>query len=357
MDLPVDPNVTAPVRQGEEIDAARLVEYLRSLGGEFAGAVEVEQFPSGHSNLTYLVRAGAREMVLRRPPFGSKVKSAHDMSREYRVLSRLHPLYAPAPRPIAYCDDDAVVGAPFYLMERRRGLVIRKEVPAELASRPATLRRVAEALIANLGALHAIDLDATGLRELGKPEGYVRRQVEGWTKRWNDARTEEVADVEEAARWLAARLPAESGASLIHNDYKLDNVMLDPRDPSRIVAVLDWEMATVGDPLMDLGTALSYWVEAGDPEEFLSQRLAPTAQPGFLSRREAAEHYARATGRDLSNIVYYYVFGLFKTAVIIQQIYYRWVHGHTRDERFGAFGAMVAALARQAARSAERGEV
>jgi aminoglycoside phosphotransferase (APT) family kinase protein len=357
MDLSLDPNVTAPVRDGEQLDAARLGEYLRALSPDFQGRIDIEQFPAGHSNLTYLVRAGARELVLRRPPFGSRVISAHDMSREFRVLSRLHPLYAPAPRPIAYCDDASVLGAPFYLMERRRGLVVRKEFPARLARSPATLRRIAESLVDNLGALHAIDLHATGLAAIGKPEGYVRRQVEGWTRRWSDARTEDVPEVERVAGWLADRLPPESGASLIHNDYKLDNVMLDPADPARIVAVLDWEMATVGDPLMDLGAALAYWVEAGDPGEFLAQRLAPTAQPGFLTRREAAARYASATGRDLANVAYYYVFGLFKTAVVIQQIYYRWVHGHTRDERFAGFGAMVVALARQAAAAAGRESV
>jgi len=363
MDLPLDPNTTAPVRAGEELDAAALERFLRDTLLGFEGPVTIEQFPSGHSNLTYLVRAGGGEragsieMVLRRPPFGTTVKSAHDMGREFRVLSRLHTLYAPAPRPIAFCADASVIGAPFYLMERRHGLVIRKEMPADLAASPAALARLSASIIDNLATLHGLDLQATGLAELGKPEGYVTRQIEGWTRRWNDARTRDIADVESVARWLAANRPPESGASLIHNDYKLDNLMLDPADPTRIVAVLDWEMATVGDPLMDFGTALSYWVEAGDPREFLHLRFAPTAHAGFLTRREASLRYAGRTGRDVTNIAYYYVFGLFKVAVILQQIYYRWVKGLTRDDRFAAFDAMVRALAAQAAATVQSGRI
>ncbi len=352
-----DPNQAAPVRDGEQLDAAGLARYLREAMPELDGAVEIQQFPSGHSNLTYLVRAGGEEMVLRRPPFGSRVKTAHDMGREYRVLSKLHPIFPPAPRPLHYCEDPAVLGAPFYLMERRRGLVIRKELPAELESSPALLGRLSESCIENLATMHGLDLDVTGLRELGKPDGYARRQIEGWSRRWGEARTEEIPAMTELARWLAARMPAESGVSLIHNDYKLDNLMLDPNDVTRIVAVLDWEMATIGDPLMDFGTSLSYWVEAGDPPEFLNQRLAPTARPGFLTRREAADHYARVSGRDLSGLVYYYVYGLFKVAVIIQQIYFRYVRGLTHDERFAGFGEMVRALACQAVVAAEHDSV
>jgi len=352
-----DPNHTAPVRAGEELDLARLGDFLRERLPEFAAALEVEQFPSGHSNLTYLVRSGTGELVLRRPPFGTKVKSAHDMGREYRVLSRLSKVYPKAPRPLLYCEDPAVVGAPFYLMERLRGIVIRKDLPPELAAAPETLRRLSESFIENLALLHGLEVRSCGLDDLGKPEGYVARQIEGWTRRWQDAQTEAVPGIDQLAAWLAGHAPPESGASLIHNDYKLDNLLLDPEDPTRIVGVLDWEMATLGDPLMDFGTTLSYWVEPGDPPEFLALRFAPTARPGFLSRAQLVEHYARASGRDLSNVLYYYVYGLFKVAVVVQQIYYRWVHGLTRDERFSILGETAKALGRQAAEAVEAGSI
>ena len=346
-----DLNPSVPPRPGEEIDQAALEAYLRVHLGD-RGPLRIEQFPSGHSNLTYLVRLGDSEFVLRRPPFGSKVKSAHDMGREYRVLSQLHRVYTPAPRPILYCDDISVIGAPFYLMERLRGIVVRKELPPDIAASPELCRKLSGAVIDNLAALHTIDLETAGLNDFGKPEGYVRRQIEGWTRRWHDAKTEEAPEMDTLASWLEALIPSERGASLIHNDYKLDNMLLDPDDPTHITGLLDWEMATVGDPLMDLGTALSYWVEAGDPPEFLAARLAPTAMPGFHTRAEFVERYARCTGIDVSGIAFYHVYGLFKLAVILQQIYFRYHHGLTRDDRFAGFGQVIQALARQAVRTA-----
>lgn len=348
-----DNNPAAPPRAGEELDAARLGEWL----GE---AVTVEQFPAGHSNLTYLVRtvAAGKEYVLRRPPFGTQVKGAHDMGREFRVLSGLHTIYAPAPRPYRYCDDLAVLGAPFYLMERLPGVVIRKQLPPNLAASAELCRRVSFALVDNLAALHALDLDAAGLADFGKPAGYVRRQIEGWTRRWQDAQTEEVAAMDEAGRWLAARMPADSGqAALIHNDYKLDNILLDPVEPTRITGLLDWEMATVGDPLMDLGTALSYWIEAADPPAFRDLRFSPTTAPGFITRSEYLARYEEASGRAVAEPVYYYVYGIFKLAVILQQIYYRYAHGHTRDERFARLGEVAKGLGRQAVQSIEAGHL
>jgi aminoglycoside phosphotransferase (APT) family kinase protein len=297
-----------------------------------------------------MVRVGDTDYVLRRPPFGTQVKSAHDMGREYRVLSKLHAVFPQAPRPLLYCDDPAVLGAPFYLMQRLRGLVIRKELPAALAADPARCRELSRSLVDTLARLHSVDLAEAGLDGFGKPQGYVRRQIEGWTARWRDARTTDVEEMDQLAAWLAERMPTESGAALIHNDYKLDNVMVDPEGLTTVTGVLDWEMATVGDPLMDLGTALSYWVESTDPPEFLSSRLAPTASPGFYTRREVVERYAEATGRQVPHPEYYLAYGLFKLAVILQQIYHRYVHGHTRDHRFAGFGEVVLALARQGAR-------
>ncbi|MCC6539242.1 MAG: phosphotransferase family protein [Bryobacterales bacterium] len=348
----VDANPTAAPRPGEELDLAKLAAWFGR------GALLVEQFPSGHSNLTYRVQVAAsgEEFVLRRPPFGTRVKSAHDMGREYRVLSRLHAVFPAAPRPVAYCEDDAVLGAPFYLMERLPGMVIRKELPAVLVGNAVGCRRLSEALVDNLAALHSVDLAAAGLDTFGKPEGYVRRQIEGWTRRWADAQTEDVPEMNRALAWLAAHMPADSAApALIHNDYKLDNILVDPADPARITGLLDWEMATVGDPLMDLGTALSYWVEPADPPAFRNLRFSPTAMPGFFTRREFVERYAGRTGRDVPHPVYYYVYGLCKLAVILQQIYYRYVHGHTRDERFAVLGASAVGLARQAEASIASG--
>ena len=344
-------NLTAPPRAGEELDVARLEAWLGQ------GPVTCGQFPAGHSNLTYLISVAGKELVLRRPPFGTRVKTAHDMSREYRVLSKLYLVYPPAPRPTVYCQDLAVIGAPFYLMERRPGIVIRKQLPASLAASPELCRRLSIALVDNLAVLHGLDLNAAGLADFGRPEGYIRRQIEGWSQRWKDAQTEDVPAMNQAAQWLAAEMPAESGASLIHNDYKLDNVLVDPDDPSRITGLLDWEMATVGDPLMDLGTALSYWIEASDPLPFQQLRFSPTTAPGFITRGEFVERYVERGGRMPVNPVYYYVYGLFKLAVILQQIYYRYVSGHTTDERFAPLGEVAKGLGRQACEAIARGRI
>jgi aminoglycoside phosphotransferase (APT) family kinase protein len=348
---------TASVRAGEELPVERLQACLREHFPDTPGPLVVEQFPHGHSNLTYLLRLGDRELVLRRPPFGNQVKSAHDMGREYRVLSKLCAVYPAAPRPYFYCEDDSVLGAPFYVMERRHGIVLRKAAAAGLGGDPQIARRLDLALIDSLARLHLLDYRAAGLGDLGKPEGYVTRQVSGWTNRYAAARTDDVPAVEHVARWLTEHLPAESGSALIHNDYKFDNLLLDPHDLTRIVAVLDWEMATIGDPLMDLGSSLSYWVEAEDGPELQATAMGPTNVPGSLTRRQLAERYAEITGRDLSNILFYYCFGLFKTAVIVQQIYARYVRGHTRDARFALMNEVVAALSHQADQALETGQI
>jgi aminoglycoside phosphotransferase (APT) family kinase protein len=355
---------TRAVRDGEQLDAARLEAYLRAQTGISLGLVkgpiEIEQFPSGHSNLTYLVRApagdGIRELVLRRPPFGSKVKTAHDMGREHRILSQLHAVF-PAPRPLLYCEDAEVIGAPFYLMERVRGLVLRRTPPPGLDFSPDLARHLSLAFADCLAALHAVDYRAIGLGDLGKPEGYVARQVGGWTRRWKDAQTDDVPDVDAVATWLAARIPVESAAALIHNDFKYDNLVLDAAGPTRILAVLDWEMATLGDPLMDLGTALSYWVEAGDSDELKLIAFGPTAAPGSLTRLQLAERYAERAGRALPDLTFYYCFALFKTAVVAQQIYRRFQQGLTHDPRFAGMIVAVRVLSAAAAKAAARGRI
>jgi len=341
----------APIRPGEELDVRALAAYL---SGKLPGAgegLEIRQFPGGHSNLTYLLRAGGREYVLRRPPLGPVAPKAHDMAREYNVLRAVHPLFPLAPRALLLCEDPAVLGAVFFVMERREGLILRRELPPGLAGDAEFGRLVSQAFVECLAALHAVD--ASGVL-LGRPAGFLERQVRGWAERWERARTGESPQMDWLIRWLADRLPASGPPTLVHNDYKLDNVMLDPRDPCRVTAVLDWEMATAGDPLVDLGCVLCYWPEAGDPPERREAISAVTARPGWYTRAQLTERYAARTGRDLSGLGYYEVFGLFKVAVVLQQIYYRYRRGQTRDERFRHFDLRVRGLIEAAARVAER---
>jgi aminoglycoside phosphotransferase (APT) family kinase protein len=346
-----------PVRPGEELDVGKLQAYLSTHLPDLAGPLTVEQFPAGHSNLTYLLRVGERELVLRRPPFGAKIKTAHDMGREYRILSRLVAVYPRVPRPLLYCEDESVMGAPFYVMERLKGVILRAMVPRGLELSPALMSGLSESFVNNLVEIHRVDPQAAGLGDLGRPEGYVRRQIEGWTRRYCNARTDDVPDVERAAAWLAENMPAEAGASLIHNDYKYDNLVLDPADLSRIIGVLDWEMATVGDPLMDLGTTLGYWVDPDDPDEMLAMPFGLTTLPGNFSRRELAQRYAELSGHDLSNILFYYIYGLFKVIVIVQQIYARYQAGLTQDERFAMLIYVVRVLGQTATLAIEKGRI
>lgn len=320
--------------------------------------VEIEQFPGGHSNLTYLLRFGEREMVLRRPPFGSKVRTAHDMGREFRVLSRLQGHYPKAPATLAHCDDPAVIGAPFYVMERVRGVIFRDQRrPEGMDLTPARMRALSEAVVDGLAELHAVDYQAAGLGDFGRPEGYVERQVTGWRQRWEGSRTDDVPDVERAAGWLSEHLPkASSLPTLVHNDYKYDNVVYAP-DLSRIVAVLDWEMSTLGDPVLDLGTSLGYWIDPDDDPALWSLPSGPTVLPGNLSRTDVVQRYAETTGRDVSGIVFAYAFGLFKIAVIAQQIYYRFKQGLTQDPRFAAMLPGVFRLGRAAVSAIDKGRI
>lgn len=342
------------VRTGEELDLARLSAYLsQHLDGP--GPLTVEQFPSGHSNLTYLVTWGGRELVLRRPPFGSTVKSAHDMGREYRVLSKLHDVYNVAPKVILYCDDLSVLDAPFYLMEPIRGIILRRELPPGMQLSPARARQLSEAFLDNLVRLHNLDYEHIGLDDLGKPRGYLERQVKGWIERYHHSATHDLAEVERISTWLARNLPASNDATLIHNDYKYDNVVLNSDDVTKIVGVLDWEMCTIGDPLSDLGTTLAYWTDPSDPAELKEICSAPTTVPGTLTRLQLAQRYALATGRDIHEMVFYLTFARFKVAVIIQQIYYRYAHGLTHDERFAAMPHRVAVLMRASLHCAESG--
>ena len=346
----------APVRRGEALDSAALEHYLLANLPDAAGPLVVTQFPGGFSNLTYLLRLGDQELVLRRPPLGAAIKSAHDMGREYRVLRALHPVYPKTPRPLLYCDDETVIGAPFYVMERRRGVILRGQPPAALNLTPAVMRQIAGAAIDNLAAIHAIDYAAAGLDDLGRPDGYVARQLDGWTKRYRAAQTDDLATLETLIDWLATHQPLESGAALIHNDYKFDNLMLAPDDLTEIVAVLDWEMCTLGDPLLDLGTTLGYWIEPGDPPA-LQAMLGLTAAPGNLTRQEVVARYTAASGRTVDDPRFYYLYGVFKIAVIVQQIYARYRRGATQDARFARLGAVVAACGQLGAAAIEQGRI
>jgi aminoglycoside phosphotransferase (APT) family kinase protein len=354
---------TIDMRSGERLPLDALGDYL---SGKIDGAergIELEQFPNGHSNLTYLLRIGGRDYVLRRPPLGPVAPKAHDMVREYHVLRAVDPHFPQAPKVFLLCEDPAVLGAPFFVMERRQGAVLREAIPGAIAAIPNHPRLISEAFLDTLVRLHAIDASAGEVRLLGKPEGYVERQVRGWADRWEHAKTAEAAEMDQVVRWLAARVPQPLRPSLIHNDYKLDNVMLASGPPGRgmpgpaallVEAVLDWEMATIGDPLSDLGLMLCYWSWATDPEVRVAGIPALTAEPGWYTRDQLVERYAERTGRDVTHIGYYEVLGVFKLAVIIQQIYCRFHRGQTQDGRFENFGARARELAKRAAWLAEK---
>jgi len=342
---------TRQVRPGEELDSARLGEFLRAHFPGESGEVSVRQFPSGHSNLTYLVTLAARAMVLRRPPFGSKVKTAHDMGREFRVLSKLHGAFPPAPKVIVDCEDESVIGAPFYLMEPIVGVIPRRAIPAGYELTADRAKGLSESFVDTLARLHGLDYAAIGLGDLGKPQGYMERQVRGWSERYHAAKTHEFPGSEWMLAWFAEKVPASGDAALIHNDYKYDNVILDPADITRIIGVLDWEMCTIGDPLSDLGTTLAYWVDANDPEELKAMRWSPTDSPGSLTREQLAERYAQRTGRNVSYLRFYLAFAYFKIAVIVQQIYFRYQQGLTKDERFASMPVVVETLLRAATRT------
>jgi aminoglycoside phosphotransferase (APT) family kinase protein len=336
---------TAAVRAGEELNRAALAGYLvdKIEGG---ASLTIEQFPGGHSNLTYMLRTPAREYVLRRGPLGPVAPKAHDMAREYMVLKAVHPVFAAAPEVFHLCEDTSIIGAVFFVMERRHGIVVRDHIPPELAAFVNYPARVSQGFVDCLVELHSVDIEQHGLVSLGKPTGFLERQVRGWFERWKGAKTQEIALMDRLIQWLTDHLPISPPATLVHNDFKLDNLMLDANDPGRIEAVLDWEMATVGDPLVDLGLILCYWSQPSDPG---GTKASLTSQPGWFTRDELIGRYAERTGRDLSLINYYEVFALFKLAVVLQQIYVRFHRGQTQDERFRHFDKRVHNLIQQAA--------
>jgi len=345
------------VRAGEELDLGKLDGYLSKHLAGYSGPLVVEQFPSGYSNLTYLLRAGDQQLVLRRPPFGAQAKGGHDMSREYKILSHLIDVYPKVPRPLIYCNDESVLGAPFYVMERLHGIILRASKPKGLELTPDLMASLSESFVDALAELHRLDPAAAGLTDLGRPEGYVKRQVEGWIERYRKAQTDDIPAMEQLAAWMPEHIPAEAGTALIHNDFKYDNLVLNPDDLPQIIGVLDWEMATLGDPLMDLGTTLGYWVDPDDPPELKMLAFVLTALPGNLNRQQVVDRYTEKTDRDIPDAMFYYVYGLFKIGVIAQQIYYRFKHGFTKDPRFGALILGVQALSKTGTLALDKGRI
>jgi aminoglycoside phosphotransferase (APT) family kinase protein len=339
---------TIPVRPDERLDEAKLAAYLRSHLPDADAPLVVEQFGGGAANLTYLLRFGEQEYVLRRPPLGPVAPKAHDMEREFKVLSRLYSAFPYAPRAYHLCTDNAILGAPFFIMERRRGLVVRRDLPAEYAHLPNAAHDLSRTLVERLADFHAVDYAALGLADLGKPQGFLARQVTGWRERWEKAKPAPSEAMDKVYAWLEARLPAENAPSLLHNDYKLDNAMFSPQDPRQMVAIFDWDMCTLGDPLVDLGTLLAYWTESGDPVYYKGLLGMPPAELGFLRRADLVQAYAERSGRDVSQIRFYHVLALYRVVVIVAQIYIRYQRGQTQDARFATFGEVIPRLAEAA---------
>ena len=333
------------IRDGEELDLEALKQHLEPILGASVARLQINQFPGGFSNLTYLLSNGSEKWVLRRPPFGSQVKSAHDMSREFKILSAIKDVFPYGPKPVHFCEDGGVLGCDFYLMTYIEGLVIRRDYPVGLELSPDQVREQLLNFFDVLSALHSVDLAEAGLNNFGRPEGYVQRQVDGWCKRWEGAVTKDAVDCDVTMQWLHDNLPRDSGkASVIHNDYKMDNVIFSLENPLELIGVLDWEMATVGDPVMDLGCTLGYWTQMDDPDFFREYRAMPSDVKGAPTRSEIVSRFQERTGVSVDHFPFYFCFGLFRLAVIVQQIYYRFYHGHTSDQRFASMVQKTNAL-------------
>ncbi|MBD8871139.1 phosphotransferase family protein [Nocardioides sp. MJB4] len=350
-------NPSRDVRDEDGFDVAAVSAWLRAHAeADFADTVaadpEVRQFPGGASNLTYLLRYPDRDLILRRPPGGRKAKGAHDMGREFRIQSALAPVFALVPRMVGHCEDESVIGSEFYVMEKVEGTILRQDLPPGMDLSPEQVSQLCRNAIDVLIDLHGVDVTTPGLAELGKGSGYVARQVGGWSSRFRAARTEDVGDFEPVMAWLDEHQPDDVATCLIHNDFRFDNLVLDSDDPLRVVGVLDWEMATLGDPLMDLGGMAAYWIQADDDETFHLFRRQPTTAPGMWTRAEVVAYYGERTGLTVTpeQWRFYEVFGLFRLAVIAQQIYYRYFHGQTSNPSYAVFGDVAKYLETRCAR-------
>ena len=326
------------IREGEELDITAVDQFMKAQLPELSGTPTIRQYPGGASNLTYQIDYDGRSFVLRRPPFGHKAKSAHDMLREARIMEALKPVYPYVPNIIAICDDHSVLGDDFYVMERLEGIILRQDFPEGFSLDESETRKLCTNVVDKLVDLHQVDYHAAGLDYIGKGAGYVRRQIEGWSDRFRKAHTDDVGDCEEVMQWLHEKMPEDVTTCIIHNDFRFDNVVLNPNNPFEVIGILDWEMATLGDPLMDLGNSLAYWVQADDDQFFQMLRRQPTHRPGMMTRDEVVEYYMKRSGLEVENFDFYEVYGLFRLAGIVQQIYYRFYHGQTKDKRFAGFG-------------------
>jgi aminoglycoside phosphotransferase (APT) family kinase protein len=338
-------NPTTPVRAGEELDWPALDKTLKEAVPHLRGEPEVSQFAGGNSNLTYRLKYENDDLVVRRPPFGTKARSAHSMIREYRIMSELKPVYPYVPDTLYYSDDESIIGSEFFVMRKVEGQLIKEILPPEWNFTEHDTRRLCIGFWEKLVQLHQVDYAAAGLGDFGKPQGYVERQVLGWNRRFERVITPDVDDFSGVRQWLEASLPEESGRhSVLHGDYRIDNVVLDKDDPCRILALLDWEICALGDPLMDLGNSLAYWMQADDPQGIQGLVMQPSGAPGMLTRREILDLYQERTGMDTSDFTFYMVFGYWRVGVILQQIYYRYFHGQTQDRRFKTFGVATQRL-------------
>ncbi|MCZ8016094.1 MAG: phosphotransferase family protein [Limnobacter sp.] len=329
------------VRQGEELDTKAVTAWLRAQGQVLSDEPELTQFSGGASNWTYRLKYREADLILRRPPKGTKAKGAHDMGREFRIQSLLKPVYPHVPRMIGHCADESVIGSEFYVMERIQGIIPRKHMPRGVQLDREQARQLSINFLDRLIQLHQIDIHSSGLDVLSKGNGYTRRQLEGWNQRYDKVRTWNVSSFNSVRKWLDANCPDDVKLCMIHNDWRLDNVVLNPNNPTEIIGTLDWELSTVGDPLMDLGSVITYWVQ-GDDNFFMKMlQRQPSSLPGMLTRKEMVKYYLEKTGLHTDNWTFYEVFGLFRIAVIAQQIYYRYYYRQTRNPAFKNFWIMV----------------
>jgi len=325
------------VREGEALDANAIDAFFKQVLPTLTGEPSITQFPGGASNLTYQISYGEQAFILRRPPFGKIAKSAHDMVREAKVIQALNPVYPYVPQIIAICEDHNVIGCDFYVMEKLSGIIPRQNMPKGLVLNEADTRKLCLNVIDKLVDLHKVDITGTDLEVMNKGAGYVKRQIEGWSDRYVKALTPDATSFENTMNWLKNNMPDDVAQVVIHNDFRFDNVVLNVENPFEVIGVLDWEMATVGDPLMDLGNSLAYWVQADDEPQFQMMRRQPTHMAGMLTREEVVAYYLEKTGYQVESFAFYEIYGLFRLAVIIQQIYYRFYHGQTQDKRFASF--------------------
>ena len=345
------------IRPNEGFDQNSLKSFLINELNLIEGIIKISQFPSGFSNLTYLVNFNDKDFVLRRPPIGANIKSGHDMNREYTILNGLKKIYNKVPKPYIYSDNLKIIGAPFYLMERKKGIILRGNTPKKQLPDKLEMRNLSKKFIFTLVEIHKLNYKKAGLESLGKPIGYISRQVKGWINRYLASKTSDISNINYVYEWLDRNIHENKFSSLIHNDFKYDNLVLSDDGKYDVLAILDWEMATLGDPLMDLGTSLGYWIDKTDPENIQQNKFNITNAEGNLNRGELVSLYSKESKLDISNIVFYYVFGLFKIAVIVQQIFYRYKLGKTSDKRFKDLNEIVKIYGLMAKRAIDKNRI